>query len=154
MKPIIFLHDSGYPALANLVPEISKCYLHSIYTVVIVVYILIEYFLYNCRKNSVLAGIAEIPFESVITGLAHVQDIAHNAYRPSAAVFANELKTFPSSHFFRLCAKKPRASLSISLARLVSRSSAYSSLMRRSFSLSGIILLPLPTKASSPRALR
>lgn len=41
-------------------------YLHSVYTIIIVKRMLIEHILNNCRKNNVLAGSAENPFESVI----------------------------------------------------------------------------------------
>ena len=147
MKPSIFLHDSVYSPFTNSVATMHKSYLHSVYTLIIVKRMLIEHILHNCRENSILARSAEIPVESVITGLAHIQDVTHYAYWPSVTVFINELKAFMCFYFFRLCAKKPRASLRISLARLVSRSSASSSFMRRSFSLGGITLLPLPTKA-------
>ena len=136
------------------VATMLKSYLHSVYTIIIVKRMLIENILHNCRKNSILTGSSEIPLESVITGFAHIQDVTHYAHTPSVTVLFNELKAFMCFYFFRLCAKKPRVSSRISLARLVSRSSASSSFMHRSFSLSGIALLPLPTKTSSPRASR
>lgn len=103
-----------------------------------------------CRKNCILAGLAYISYESVVSGLAHLEDIALDLYRPPVTVLIYEPESITCSYFFRLVARKPRASLRISLTRLVSRSSCSNSRMRRSFSERGTALWPLPTKASSP----
>lgn len=90
MQPAVLTHDPRGPAFSYMDPALPERDQHPLNTIVIVEWRLIEYLLHDRRKNCILAGLAYIPYESVVPGLAHLEDIALDLYRPPVTVLIYE----------------------------------------------------------------
>jgi hypothetical protein len=117
----VFPHNTEQPSGADLDSSLLQHKLHARYTIVIVIFILVKDTFDGRRKSLILTGFSKVLDEPVISGFANIKDFAENLDRPGSSPGMDELIALMCSYFFRLSAKKPRASLRISLARLSSR---------------------------------
>ena len=150
MKPSVFSHNPCDSAFSDPKAPVLECHLQPVDTVVVVVDRFIQNILHGSRKNCILVRFPEVPLVTVISCFANLENGTKNIYGPTLIIQQNEFITFAGAYFFRLDAKKPSASLRISLARWVSLSSFSNSRIFRSFSSVGRILCLLPTKALLP----
>ncbi len=121
VEPAVFPHNAGQPYGADLDSSLFQCKLHARHTIVIVIYILVKDAFDGYRKSPILTGFSKVLDEPVISGFANLKDFAENLDRPGFSPGMDEPIALMCPYFFRLSAKKPKASLRISLARLSSR---------------------------------
>lgn len=117
VKPSVFTHDSGYSAYSCCDADIRKSNLHTLHTIVIIESRFVKNPFNTCRKNGVLPWFSKISSKLVVAGFANLKNATQYINRPAFTVSVNEGVALVCSYFFRLEAKKPRASLRISFAR-------------------------------------
>ena len=137
MQKISLLHCTINCSDADINSMLLQGGLHSVYTVIYVVWMLCDYLFYSDQKKLTGGLFMPVRKPSVISRLADFKKTAHLFDCKFFLVFQHKQMPFACFYFFRSFAKKPRASFKMSLA-LSSSAFFFSSSRIRAFAWASV----------------